>query len=120
MAAALLAGAAIGVLLGATGVLQALIFIPEDSNTPSGAVSEYSHVLGVVESASATEVSIQRCDFIHSGKSVTFLLDAQRTECDVELTVGKHVYITYRYSYQNEQLNEGCAAFRIEDAEPYL
>ncbi len=117
---ALLVGVAIGIYLGSTDVPQRLNLIQKDPSSPDNATAEYSHVLGVVESASSTVVSIQRCDYLWKGQSVVFLLDDQLTHCDVALTEGKRVYISYKGSYQNRQSDEPYTALLIEDAEPYL
>lgn len=117
---ALLVGVAIGIYLGSTDVPQRLNLIQEDPSSSENAAAEYSHVLGVVESASSTEVSIQGCGYLWKGQSVVFLLDDQLTHCDVALTEGKRVYISYKDSYQNRQSDEPYTALLIEDAEPYL
>lgn len=114
---ALLVGTAIGIYLGSTDALQRLNLIQEDPSSSDNVTTEYSHVLGVVESASSTEVSIQRCGYLLKGQSVVFLLDGQLTQCDVALTEGKRVYVSYKDSYQNHQSDEPYTALLIEDAD---
>lgn len=77
----------------------------------------HCYKLGIITSVSPSSITLKSCDYIDKGAEVTFSVKDHWTSISTDLSIGRHVYV----SYLNTPDAEGVfTAHYVEDAEPYL
>lgn len=124
-----LLAATVGILIGAlmfnTGANSLSSKVTDATQSESSHIGDdqttnspyHCYKLGIIKSVSPSSITLNSCDYIDKGAEVTFSVQDHWTSISTDLSIGRHVYV----SYLNTSDAEGVfTAHYVEDAEPYL